>query len=549
MIKIFRKPKDGDVVPEAPKAPKPKPRTTHAIVIGGGHNGLICASYLANAGWKVMVLEANERPGGMLANETIEGRFQSPLGAHYVTGLHARVVRDLKLHKFGVKFSKLDMDLTALDGDGHGVRVSLDPDRRARPLLNVSDQDVEAYPIFMDKLARYSEALASLADHIPPIPTQRDTSAWSFWLRQVADLNDTELRELMRWSVASVGDILDEYFESDLLKACLAFDGINGGTLGTRAMGTMFTLMWQHGLRSLSTEPMAVPRGGMSALAKALFEAAKAKGVVVRTNARVASVKIDKGQACGVCLDNGEEIKADFVVSSLDPKTTMLDMVGKKNFDTDHVRHTKRLNNKGNVARVILALDGMPFFTGLGNEDWTERVLICPNVDYADRAARALKYNTMPHELVIELVMPSVADPTIAPAEHHIVSANVHFIPYEPNEGWDACKEELAERVVDTLGYVAPNLRGLMVGGDLLTPPEVEAACGSPGGHWHHVDWTLDHSTVLRTFPGIEPYHTPVPRLFLCGAGTHAGGGITGIAGMNAAKQIISAELKTAAEA
>ena len=245
-------------------------------------------------------------------------------------------------------------------------------------------------------------------------------------------------------------------------------------------------------------------------------------------------------RACGVTLENGETLHAGVVISSLDPKTSLLKLVGAQHLDTDHVKQLTRLDTRGSTARLVLTLESMPVFNGLSDRDWGERLLLCPDVDHAQRASRAMKYNQLPSELLMDVTLPSVNDPSIAPTDQHILSANIHYIPYEPEEGWGVCKEQLADRAINALNYVTPNLRDLMIDGDLLTPPEIEATLGSPGGHWGHMEWTMDQTAMVRGLSGVNTFETPIKHLFFCGASTHPGGGVTGIAGMNAAKHILA---------
>ncbi len=534
-MNIFNRLRDRSA-PEAPNAFK---GAYDVIVIGAGHNGLICAAYLADAGLDVLVVDQRDKPGGMASSELIDDRYTGAMGAHIVEGLSAKVARDLKLHKFGLDYVKRQLDTVAIDGEGQAVRFGADMRKSQDSISALSPQDAQAYPVFMDKMQRYTQALTGMLSPPPLLENIGRTDAMSTWLKGVRHLDQNEQQEFVRLCLSSVGDILDEYFESDLLKAALAFDGIQGGRLGPRDMGTMAALLWRWAQREVSKDRLSIPKGGMDTLAMALLKAAQDKGVAFRSNADVKALMMEEDQVTGISLDGDEHVYAKRVVSSADPKRTLMDLTGPRHLDTESVRRLKHLKTEGTVSRMLLTLNGMPFFTGLSDDDWGERILICPHMDYAQRSSRAMKYNELPHELTMEIVIPTVFDPTLAEFNRHIVSANIQYTPCEPEGGWQQHKEHLATKALDTLSYCAPNLRGLVEGGDLWTPSELASHFGSTGGHWHHVDHTLDQAAMMRPIPGAAQYHTPVPGLYLCGAGTHPGGGVTGLPGYYAAQRVI----------
>ena len=510
-----------------------------AIVIGAGHNGLICASYLADAGMDVLVVDRRDKPGGLVGSELLDERYTAPLGAHVIEGLSAHVVRDLKLHKYGLDYVKRRLDTVAIDGEGQSVRFGHDIRKSQNSIGALSEADAKAYPLFVETMERYVHAMKRMLGAPPRLQTRGVSPAMSDWLKDIAHLDTHVQQEFVRLCLSSVGDILDEYFESDLLKAAIAFDGIQGGHLGPRDMGTMATLLWRWAQRGMSKDPLAIPKGGMDALAKALLNAAQEKGVAFRSLASVSHVLTEDDRIKGIALHDGEHVYADCVLSSVDAKRTLLDFAGARHFDTGMVRRLRALKTDGAVSRVLLTLSGMPFFNGLGDADWGERILICPSVDYAQRSSRAMKYGTLPHELTMEIVLPTVPDPDLASFDRHILSANVQYTPCNLVGGWETHKETLANKVMDTLSYCAPNLRDLIEGGDLWTPSELASQFGSSGGHWHHVDLNLAQAAMLRPVAGAAQYRTPIEGLYLCGAGTHPGGGITGLPGYHAAQRVL----------
>ena len=406
----------------------------------------------------------------------------------------------------------------------------------------MSSSDVEAYGQFVDKLTRYGAATALMADMRLPILEDSKSGEWQTWLQTLSGLPAEDVAELLRWSLSSVGDILDEIFESDLLKAAIAVDALGGSAFGPRAPGTMANLLWHWGLRLQSKDPISFVRGGPAALISALASSAEDKGVSVRAGARVEAIRVGADGVEGVRLDGGEPIDADIVVSSLSPKHTLMNLVGAQWLDTDHVEILKRLQERGNMARLVLALETLPDIKGMEEPDFAQRILITTGLDSINRSSRALKYAELPKEFLIELMFPSVLDPALAPGGQHVLTANIYFIPYAPDDGWQEQKEDLADRVLNAIAYAVPNIRDLIIDGDLLTPPEIESVMGTPGGHWHHTDFALETAGFLRTLPNVRHYHTPVDGLYLCGAGCHPGGGVTGLPGLNASQEIIASE-------
>jgi len=362
------------------------------------------------------------------------------------------------------------------------------------------------------------------------------------WLQTLSGLSPEDIAEFVRWSVSSVSDILDEIFESELLKAAIAVDALSGSADGPRAAGTMANLLWHWGLRLQSKDPISFARGGPAALAAALLSSAEHKGVTVRTSTRVETILMGADGVEGVRLEGGEHIDTDIVVSSLSPRQTLVNLVGPQWLDTDHLGALSRARDKGHMARLALALETLPEITGLEQADYGQRIVITTGLDGINRSSRPTKYAELPNEFLIELMLPSYLDPGLAPSGQHILTANIYFIPYEPKDGWLNVKEDLADRVLNAIAYVVPNIRDLIIDGDLLTPPEIEAVMGTPGGHWHHTDFTLEAAGFLRTLPNVEHFHTPIDGLYLCGAGCHPGGGITGLPGLNASQEIIAAE-------
>ncbi len=376
-----------------------------------------------------------------------------------------------------------------------------------------------------------------------------DNVSWMSATKNLRKLSVEQENEFLRYLIAASGDMLDENFETDLLKGLLAAESVLGIAAGPRSPNSMLNLLYRlSGRASRNHEALAIPHGGMATLAAALASAAQANGAIIRTNCAVASIEIKDGRAQAVEVAQEGRFTADLIISNTDPKTTFLDLVGEQYLDTGFVGRVHAIRMKGVTAKVNLALEDLPNFTGMEPEDLGGRILICPSVDYAERAFAPVKYGEIPHEPVMEITIPSIHDLSLTPLGQHVLSAVVQFVPYDVAGGWEKRKDEFVQRTIDALAYYAPNLKDIIIAGDILTPVDIETKFGLRGGHWHHGELALDQFGSLRALPGSAPYETPIPGLFLCGAGAHPGGGLTGIAGMNAAQHIITKAKASAGE-
>ncbi len=532
---------------EQAKAPHKVRSQPKVLVVGAGHNGLICAGYLAKAGLDVVVLEARPEVGGGAVTREVSDGYRVPACAHILTAVNASIVKDLKLTKHGLTFAHRELDTTAPDGNGEAVRLSVDPRKSRSSIERLSRQDAEAYVNFHEELARHGALFAALATGMPPVASAANAGfaeSWAAFAKALKKFDAHASREFFRQLFAAAGDVLDEQFESDLVKGVFAAESIWGMKAGPRSLNTMLSLFVQYGARLLAgREAMAIARGGPGGFISALSQAAQGFGADIRAGARVTSITVKEERATGAILDSGEEIHADLVVSATDAVTTLLDLVGPLHFDTGLVKHLRNLPIDGVTAKLNVALHDLPNFTGLVDQDYRGRIIICPSVDYAERAFNAVKYGDSSQEPVMEIVFPSVHDPSMAPSGRHVMSANLQFVPYRIAGEFDDEKSALINRVVDVLSFYAPDIRDKLVDGELLTPLDIEREFGLRGGHWHHGDLSLDRIGAFRSLPGVSHYATPLSGLYLCSAGTHPGGGLTGQPGRSAARRII-ADLK-----
>jgi phytoene dehydrogenase-like protein len=411
-------------------------------------------------------------------------------------------------------------------------------------LYTLAARVADAYPRLVDRLGRFSKTLKALLEVVPP---ELGTSAWSDRLAlfrlgwQIRRLGRRDMRELLRIGAMNVYDLLNEQFETPLLKGALAFDAVLGTNFGPRSPGTVFTLLYRLAAQTGAGErSLAQPLGGMGSVCDALAQAAVAAGATIRTEAPVSRVLVANDEARGVLLESGERIDARTVISSVDPQTTLLKLLGTEHLDTGFVRRVSHLRTNGLTAKLHLALDAAPEFTGQDASVLGSRMLVAPSLDYLERAFNHSKYGEYSTAPAIEITVPTRSDPGLAPAGRHVLSAIVQYAPYALRAGWASQRERLADRVIETLEQYAPGLRRLVRATELLTPQDIEREFRISGGHWHHAELAFDQLFMLRPVPGAAQYRTPLPGLYLCGAGSHPGGGVMGTAGRTAARQVLA---------
>jgi len=517
----------------------PNPKSYHSIVIGGGHNGLVCAATLARAGKSVLVLEANRELGGAARNREFAPGFKVSAGAHLLHALASVVIGDMDLAKHGLKFAAQSLATHALSVDGKTLRLG---DRQVDG-VEVSAADAAAYVRFTTAMNRYAAALVPVFQMVPPrLVVENWAQKFEFmklaW--QIRRLGRHDMRELLRIIGMNMYDLLDEYFESDRLKGALALDAVLGAEWGPRAPGTVLTYLYRlSGIAGGKGLGVSQPVGGMGAVCAAMATSAAKAGAELRTSSRVKRLVVENDRACGVELDSGEVIRAEHVISNADPRTTFLSLLGTTHLDTGFVRKLSHVRASGRAGKLHLALKGLPKFTGLATEALGDRLLIAPSMDYLERAFNPSKYGEYPNEPALEINIPTVRDASLAPAGQHVLSAVVQFLPYDNGPDRDANRTRCLEAILATLERHAPGIRGLILNAELLTPYDIEQEFGMNGGHWHHAAMGFDQFFFTRPLPGAAQHRTPVDGLYLCGAGCHPGGGVMGIAGRNAAQQVL----------
>jgi phytoene dehydrogenase-like protein len=521
--------------------------TRNVIIIGAGHNGLITAFYLAKAGLKPLVLERRGIIGGACVTEEIHPGFRCSTLANSTGPLLPQIAKDMQLGQHGVEFIKPAVRVLALNPNGESICIFEDAKRTAESLTRVSTKDAQSYPDFVSTFARIGRALSPLLRMTPPdIDKPSKGELWDLGKLGLAirGLGKKDEYRLLRYGPMAVADLASEWFETELLRATLAARGIFGAFAGPWSAGTSAALLLQAANDGHAIAPSVFVKGGMGALSQALALAATDAGAEIRTNAEVVSVRVKDGKATGVVLTSGEEIEARAVISNADPRTTFLKLVDPSEFDPSFLIKARNYRAHGTVAKVNLALSALPHFPALSDEDAREklsgRIHIGPDIDYLERAFDAAKYGDFSPQPYMDICVPSLTDESLAPAGAQVMSIHVQFAPYQLKQGdWDARSEELADTVIDVLSNYAPNIRELIVAGQLMTPLDLERTYGLSGGHIHHGEMALDQLFAFRPLIGWARNRTPINGLYLCGAGTHPGGGVTGACGANAGREIV----------
>lgn len=512
--------------------------TYDTIVIGAGHNGLICATLLARSGKRVLVLEARDKVGGLAADREFHPSFHASVAQSFYA-LSANMVKELKLAEHGFELSSNSLNTIALSPSEEPVVIT------DETVTGVSAEDSSAYLNYRRQLKTFSAALSPFwAKTMPGIGgnTIKELFTFAHMGLKLRMLGKDDMLEFLRVASLPMRDLVDEHFDSDSLKAALCWDGLIGSKLAPRSPNqAVLTLLNRmagahHGQHSL-------PSGGISAFIGALKSAAEAAGVDIRLGSAVKKIRIDgdeNGQRCsGVILSNGESIDASCVVSNADPKTTFLKLVGTAHLEIEFSNRIRRLRCDGFVAKLHLALSDLPNFSGLDKPDG--RLIIAPSMDSIEFAFDDAKYGDSSEHPVLEVLIPSLQQSGLAPQGQHVLSAQVMYVPANPSGGWDTNRRQaLTDRLLSLLENYAPGINDLVVGVELLTPADLESQYQLSNGHWHHAEPAIDQLLMMRPSYEAAQYRTPIDGLYLCGAGSHPGGDLTGNPGRNAAREILA---------
>ncbi|MBX2797969.1 MAG: NAD(P)/FAD-dependent oxidoreductase [Myxococcales bacterium] len=518
-----------------------------AVVIGGGHNGLVCAAYLAKAGRSVLVLERRSVLGGAAVTEELHPGFKYTVCSYVVSLLRPWVFRELQLARHGLQLIPLECSFTP-HLDGPGLCRWPDPEKTRREIARLSAHDAEQYPRFGQTMGRLARLAKALIDRPAPDPT----SLWPRDLQQLGDLGraflglsrEDALQQVKLFSM-SAADFLDEWFVSDALKAPMACSGIIGTFLGVRSPGTASVLLHHYmGEIDGASRAWGIARGGNGAVSEAIASAARHHGVAIRTEAAVARIRVQAGRANGVVLDNGDEVDAKVVVSACEPRTTLLSLLGETHLDDDFVAKIRRYRCAGSSGKVNLALDRLPDFPCRPGQGLHVRgdIAVAPSIDYLERAYDQAKYGDYSERPYLNVVVPSLLDPSMAPPGKHVMSIFVQYAPYAHRDGadaWPSHREAFGDQVVETLEAYCPGLTESILHRQVLTPWDLEKTFGLTAGNIFHGELTADQLLFQRPTAGWARYRTPVPGLWLCASGTHPGGGVMGAPGGLAAKEML----------
>jgi phytoene dehydrogenase-like protein len=514
-------------------------------VIGAGHNALTAAAYLAKAGKKVLILERRHVIGGAAVTEELYPGFKYSVCSYVVSLLRPEVIRELELARHNLEIIPLDCTFTPTP-DGNYLARWNDHAQTRREITRHSPVDAEGYEQFGRFMYHMALAIKPLLGMTPPNPASlhpRELLPLFSLSRRFRRLGEKFLLDLAKLMTMSSADFLDEWLETEVLKATMSASGIIGTFLGPRSPGTAYVLLHHYmGEIDGSFRSWGFPRGGMGSVSHAIAEAAKSRGAEIRTQAAVDQVLIKKGRACGVVLANGDELHGRAVISGVDPKRTFLKMVGSGHLDDEFLGQVSKIKMRGSSGKINLALDALPNFTCLPGEGPHLRgaISISPTIDYLERAYDDAKYGSYSRRPYLDIVIPSTVDPSTAPPGKHVMSIFVQYAPYHIKNGtWPERREEFGDTVIETLSQYAPNLKNIILHRQVLTPWDLEQEFGLTEGNIFHGELTLDQLFFLRPLPGWARYRTPVKNLYICGAGAHPGGGVMGAAGRLAALEIL----------
>ncbi|MDQ6653490.1 MAG: NAD(P)/FAD-dependent oxidoreductase [Acidobacteriota bacterium] len=517
------------------------------IVIGGGHNGLVNAAYLARAGKKVLVLERRHVLGGAAVTEEVFPGFKFSVCSYVVSLLRPEIIRELDLPRHGLEILPLDGTFTPMLNGDYLWRVN-DHAKTRREIARHSKLDAEAYDEYGKAMIEMAHFVKPIMSMTPPDPTSLNPKGLRdllFLGRRFQKLPEDDKYNQVQLMTMSAVDFLDQWFETDVLKATMSASGIIGTFLGVRSPGTAYVLLHHYmGEIDGAFRSWGLSRGGTGAISNAIADAAREAGAEIRTEAAIERIILKNGQAkvSGVVLQGDEEIYADIISSSVDPRLTFMKMVGVEHLPNDFVEDLNRYKFRGSSGKVNLALDGLPNLKCLPGAGPHLRgaISISPSVEYMERAYDEAKYGRFSRRPYIDIVIPSLTDPSVAPPGKHVMSCFVQYAPYNLKEGtWDEKREEFGDTVIETIAEHAPNIKDLILHRQFLTPLDLERDFGLSEGNIFQGELTLEQLFFLRPAPGWAQYRTPIRNLYMCGSATHPGGGIMGAPGRNAAMQML----------
>ncbi len=522
-------------------------------IIGGGHNGLIAAAYLARAGYQVLVLERKGNLGGVAVTEEVFPGFHADIGANDAGHFPLRFVEEFGLRKHGLQFIDSPVLVFSPQLDGSAFTLWRGERRIPSDLTSFSQNDVEQYERFRNFLLPFVEILREIFMLSPPkIPDidRQDIISWIKFYLKARGYGNRIILELLHILPMPLVDFLNEWFESEILKGVIGCKPLSGVMQGPYAPGTTVLFLYKAIASSdLIAGGCRLVRGGMSRLISALEKEIRSLGATIQTNSKAERIQIEDGRATGVILEDGTYIRSKVILSNADPRTTFFDLVGTEHLDVKVVREVKNIRYRGCVTRVILALTDLPRFSSALQRASDEkegtllsgRVVICPSLDYLERAYDDAKYGRISNEPYLEISIPTILNPSLAPKGQHLMVVNVQYTPYHLKDiNWEQGSHIVREKVIAILESYAPGITNLITYEKIITPRDYEHDYYLPEGDPSHGQMALDQLIFMRPFPGASGYRTPIKGLYLCGSGSHPGGGVTGIPGYNCARTVVS---------
>jgi phytoene dehydrogenase-like protein len=518
------------------------------VIIGGGHNALVTAFYLARKGFSPLILERRPIVGGAAVTEEFHPGFRCSTLAHAGGPPLASIAADMQLARHGLQKLESPVRIFAPTPDGPALTIYTDAKRSAEEIRKRSQKDAGGYVELQEALARAAEIIGQLVELTPPdLDKPSGQDAWKALQvgRKVRRLGKKEMVRLLRWGPMAAADFVAEFFETDLLRAVVAARGIFGAAMGPWSAGSTALLLLRAAADPYPVGNSAMPRGGMGALTSAMAAAAKEAGAEIRMEAEVTQILVKNGAARGVALASGEEIAAKTVISGVDPRRTFLALLDPVHLPPSFVVKMQHYRSSGTMAKLNLALDALPTFTALtdsadGASALSGRIHIGPGIDYLERAFDHSKYGEFSREPYLDVMIPTLLDASLAPAGKHVMSICMQFAPYKlKGSDWPSQRDALRDTIIRTLAQYAPDLTPKILAAQTITPSDLESVCGLTGGHPYHGELALDQIFTMRPLLGWARYRTPLGGLYLCGNGTHPGNGVTGTSGANAAREIL----------